>query len=92
MTALRTVDIRTDEFEAEAIFYGDMPLVEMLTVSKAENPIERVRAWVDLMQKAILDPAKAAEFGALPFEAAMIVCSLYLKLQPRAMFTEEATL
>jgi len=90
MSALRTVFISTEDFEAEAIYYGDMPLAEMMTVSAVLNPIDRVKAWVDLMEKAILDPAKAAEFGALPFEAAMIVCALYLKLDPREMFTADS--
>lgn len=89
MTELRTVFIVTEDFEAEAIYYGDMPLRDMMKVSSHLDPIARVKAWVELMGNAIMDPVKAGEFQALPFEAAMIVCALYLKLEPRPMFTEE---
>jgi hypothetical protein len=86
MNEMRVVEIVTEDFQARAIFYGDMPLKEMMRVSEHADPVKRVRSWVELMEKAILDPGKSEEFQELPFESAMTVCALYLKLEPVGIF------
>lgn len=88
MGAMRVVDIVTEDFSAEAIYYGDMPLKDMMEVSTSVDAVQRVRRWAELMEKAILDPEKVGEFMALSFDESMQVCSLYLKLKPREMFVE----
>jgi len=86
---MRVVDIVTEDFDGRAIFYGDMPLKDMMEVSVNVDPILRVRSWVMLMHKAILDPAKMEEFRELSFEQAMTVCSMYLESTPKEMFDDE---
>ena len=86
MNEMRVVEIVTEDFEARAIFYGDMPLKDMMLVSEHTDSVKRVRSWVELMAKAILDPDKVEEFQELPFESAMTVCALYLKLEPVGIF------
>lgn len=89
MDAMRVVDIETEFFDAQAIYYGDMPLMDMLKLSDAHDPVQKVQRWHNLMTKVILDPAKIVEFECLSLDEAMLVCSLYLKQKPYELVLDD---
>jgi len=86
---MRLVKIETQAFEAEAIYYKDLPVKMLTEIPFDAEPIKRINAWVNLMTKVILDPALAAAFESLSFDEAMKVCSAYLRTEPYQMKIEE---
>jgi NMD protein affecting ribosome stability and mRNA decay len=80
---MKVVKIKTGDFEAEAISWNELPSRDVLRFFAEENESKKVVIMADLIESAILDPAKAEEFKALSFAGLVEVIDAYVASKPR---------
>jgi hypothetical protein len=79
---MKIVQLRTPDFEADAIFIGDMPAKEVMNISIQREVGEQAYALMKTVRRAILDPNLAAEFDALTFDQMTRVLNEYCTKKP----------
>lgn len=84
---MRIVPIKTEDFQADAYFIGDLPLKYGLELALAEGP-KQFAVICDVIKIALVDQAKVPEFEALSFNEALDVASAYLQWNPRTQIKE----
>lgn len=76
---MKLVHIRTEHFEADAIFIGEMPSRRVLGALNEPDDIRRAMRVHSLVRSAILDPARRDEYDVLSYDQAMNAVRDYLK-------------
>jgi hypothetical protein len=80
---VKVVIIKTEDFEARALHFQEMPavmLLEMMDETLSDG--RRVAVMLDVIRKSLLDPSKIVEFNALSMNAMQEVLNQYVKAAP----------
>lgn len=79
---MRIVHIRTEDFEADALFIGEMPANQVIRISAESHPGKQGLLAYQLFKRAIVDQDKRRDFEALSFDQAIRVLTAYSTASP----------
>ena len=79
---MKIVHIRTEDFEADALFIGEMPASQVLRISAESHSGKQSLLAYQLFKRAILDDEKRNDFEALSFDQVVRILSAYSTASP----------
>jgi hypothetical protein len=78
---LRIVNVKTDDFEAEALSIEEMPWQHVMTAAIADPYHKRI-ALIDMLKSAIFDDYKRKELETLSYRQVMDALDAYTTAKP----------
>lgn len=85
----RVVHIRTDQFEADALHYTELPAVLIARLTQEQSGSRLITLCAELLRRAVLDPEKAAQVNSLSLDAFGDVVDAYLNARPKTFDWDE---
>ena len=76
---MKLVHIRTDHFEADALFLGELPAHRVHSVMNEPDDIKRAYRIHLLVRSALLDPVRREEYDHLSYDQAAEAIRDYLR-------------
>ena len=79
---MRIVHLRTEDYEADAFFIGEMPANQVMRIAAEAHHGKQALLTYQLVKRAIVTEEARARFEALSFDQAIAVLTAYSTAYP----------